>query len=93
MFFNGIIDEVRIYNRALTASEIKEHYEGVQTALTLTKSLSTSTLREGTQSTVTITIKNSGSTPISNLQIKDSLPPAFKLISGTLTKSIPSLTA
>ncbi len=25
-FFNGIIDEVRIYNRALTAQEITEHY-------------------------------------------------------------------
>ncbi len=25
-FFNGLIDEVRIYNRALTASEVKDHY-------------------------------------------------------------------
>ena len=29
-YFNGIIDEVRIYNRALAADEIKEHYEGEQ---------------------------------------------------------------
>jgi hypothetical protein len=27
-FFNGTIDKVRIYNRALTADEIKAHYEG-----------------------------------------------------------------
>ncbi|MFQ6063646.1 MAG: LamG-like jellyroll fold domain-containing protein, partial [Methanosarcinales archaeon] len=92
-YFNGIIDEIRIYNRALSAEEIKAHYEGIQTSLTITKSLSTSTLQEGTQSTVTLTIKNTGSTPISNLKITDSLPSAFKLISGTLTKSIPSLTA
>ena len=29
-YFDGIIDEVRIYNRALTANEIKENYEGKQ---------------------------------------------------------------
>ena len=27
VFFDGLIDEVRIYNRALTPEEIKEHYE------------------------------------------------------------------
>jgi len=27
-YFNGTIDEVRIYNRALSAEEIKEHYQG-----------------------------------------------------------------
>ena len=32
-YFNGIIDEVRIYNRALAADEIKEHYEGEQTVI------------------------------------------------------------
>jgi hypothetical protein len=26
-FFNGLIDEVRVYNRALTAAEIYEHYK------------------------------------------------------------------
>ncbi len=28
--FNGIIDEVRIYNRALSAEEIKAHYNAVE---------------------------------------------------------------
>jgi hypothetical protein len=28
-YFNGIIDEIRIYNRALSASEIKAHYDEV----------------------------------------------------------------
>ncbi len=27
--FNGIIDEVRIYNRVLSATEISEHYQGI----------------------------------------------------------------
>ncbi len=33
-FFNGLIDEVRVYNRALSADEIKGHYEGCQRAFT-----------------------------------------------------------
>ena len=35
-FFNGIIDEVRIYNRALTADEIREHYYRYLPILTIT---------------------------------------------------------
>ena len=35
-YFNGIIDEVRIYNRALTANEIKELYEHHKPTLTIT---------------------------------------------------------
>ncbi|PXF60985.1 MAG: hypothetical protein C4B59_06445 [Candidatus Methanogaster sp.] len=31
-YFNGTIDEVRIYNRALTADEIKEHYGEISTS-------------------------------------------------------------
>ncbi|MFZ2411644.1 MAG: LamG domain-containing protein, partial [Candidatus Methanoperedens sp.] len=31
-FFNGLIDEVRIYNRALSAEEIKANYKAGQTA-------------------------------------------------------------
>ena len=31
-FFHGTIDEVRVYNRALTAEEIKNHYDSVQIA-------------------------------------------------------------
>ena len=28
-FFNGLIDEVRVYNRALSETEVSEHYDGV----------------------------------------------------------------
>ena len=34
-FFNGLIDEVRIYNRALTPEEIREHYEAGRARLQL----------------------------------------------------------
>jgi len=35
-YFNGIIDEVRIYNRALTASEIKELYDADSMSIKVT---------------------------------------------------------
>ncbi|MBU4373509.1 MAG: LamG domain-containing protein, partial [Euryarchaeota archaeon] len=44
-YFSGTIDEVRIYNRALSAEEIKQHYEGKQTSLTLTKSASPTSVK------------------------------------------------
>lgn len=34
-FFNGIIDEVRIYNRSLSAAEIEQHYQTGWLAITL----------------------------------------------------------
>ncbi len=39
-WFNGTIDEVCIYNRALTADKIQSHYEGKQAALTRTETAS-----------------------------------------------------
>ena len=39
-WFNGTIDEVCIYNRALTADKIQSHYEGKQAALARTKTAS-----------------------------------------------------
>ena len=54
LYFSGIIDEIRIYNRALTADEIKSHYEGKQTALSLTKSASPHSIKQGQTATVTL---------------------------------------
>ena len=34
-YFHGLIDEVRIYNRALTAAEIMEHYRAGRARLQL----------------------------------------------------------
>jgi uncharacterized repeat protein (TIGR01451 family) len=81
-FYNGIIDEVRIYNRALNADEIKAHYEGKQTALTLTKTASPYSIKQGQTTTVTLTIKNTGTTDIANIEVMDSIHRNFDLISG-----------
>jgi len=51
-FFNGIIDEVRIYNRALTADEIREHYYRYLPILTITSPAPNTTTHT---STITIT--------------------------------------
>ncbi|MFQ6120071.1 MAG: BatD family protein [Methanosarcinales archaeon] len=75
----------------MSAEEIKAHYEGVQTALTLTKSLSTSTLQEGTQSTVTITIKNTGTTEIKDIEVADTIPADLIFVGGETSKKYDSL--
>ncbi|MBU4492555.1 MAG: DUF11 domain-containing protein [Euryarchaeota archaeon] len=79
---NGLIDEVRIYNRALSADEIKAHYEGKQTALTLTKTASPYSIKQGQTTTITLTVKNTGTTDITNIEVMDSIHRNFDLISG-----------
>jgi hypothetical protein len=43
----GCIDEVRVYNCALTAEEIKEHYEQEPTALSITKTATSNSIKQG----------------------------------------------
>lgn len=81
-FFKGLIDEVRIYSRALSASEIKELYEGKQTSLTLTKTASPYSIKQGQTTTITLTIKNTGTTDIANIEVMDSIHRNFDLIGG-----------
>ncbi|RLG27662.1 hypothetical protein DRO03_11615 [Methanosarcinales archaeon] len=89
--FNGIIDEVRIYNRALTAEEIKSHYEGKQTALSLTKSASPHSIKQGQTSTVTLTVKNTGKTEITDIEVSDTIPADLIFVSGETSKTYASL--
>jgi len=91
MYFNGIIDEVRIYNRALTADEIKEHYEGEQTALSLTKSASPHSIKQGQTTTVTLTVKNTGTTEITDIEVSDTIPSDLIFVSGETSKTYASL--
>jgi len=90
-YFNGIIDEVRIYNRALTADEIKEHYEGTQTALSLTKSASPHSIKQGQTTTITLTVKNTGTTEITDIEVADTIPTDLFLVSGETSKRYDSL--
>ncbi len=81
----GIIDEVRIYNRALSAEEIKKLYEGkptALTALTLTKTASPYSIKQGQTTTITLTVKNTGTTDITNIEVMDSIHRNFDLIGG-----------
>ncbi|MFQ6120505.1 MAG: BatD family protein [Methanosarcinales archaeon] len=91
MFFNGIIDEVRIYNRALSAEEIKAHYEGVQTALTLTKTASPHSIKQGQTTTITLTVKNTGKTEIKDIEVADTIPAYLNYVGGETSKKYASL--
>ncbi len=84
---NGIIDEVYIYNRALTAEEIKIQYEGNKPTLTLTKSALPSTIQEGETTTISIRVENTGTAEANNAQVTDTIPVGFKIISGSKSES------
>ncbi|MFQ6119136.1 MAG: LamG-like jellyroll fold domain-containing protein [Methanosarcinales archaeon] len=89
--FNCIIDEVRIYNRALSAEEIKAHYERGQTALTLTKTASPHSIKPGQTTTITITIKNTGTTEIKDIEVADTIPADLNFVGGETSKKYASL--
>ena len=91
LYFSGIIDEIRIYNRALTADEIKSHYEGKQTALSLTKSASPHSIKQGQTATVTLTVENTGTTEIKDIGVSDTIPSDLILVSGETSKTYISL--
>jgi uncharacterized repeat protein (TIGR01451 family) len=90
-FFPGSIDEVHIYNRALSAEEVKANYEGNQTALSITKTASPTSIKQGQTTTITLTVKNTGSTEIGDIEIADAIPKYLILIDGEKNKTYASL--
>ena len=92
-FFYGSIDEVRIYNRALTADEVKSHYEGKQSSLSVTKTTSPQSIKQGQTSTVTISVENTGTTDISDIEIADTMPSDVSFVSGEISKKYTTLRA
>ena len=80
--FNGIIDEVRIYNRALSAEEVKDYYEQCPTALSLIKTVSPQSIKQGQTTTITLTVKNTGSTEIKDIEIADTIPQDLTFVDG-----------
>jgi uncharacterized repeat protein (TIGR01451 family) len=94
--FDGAIDEIRIYNRALSDSEIKANYEASKAPaapqLTLTKSLSPSTITEGDSTTVTIRVENTGG-DAKSVKITDAIPQGFTLVSGSASQEYATLKA
>ena len=89
--FNGVIDEVRIYNRALTADEIKSRYEGKLTALALTKSAAPHSIKQGQTTTITLTVENTGTTEITDIEVADTIPSDLTFVSGETSKTYTSL--
>jgi uncharacterized repeat protein (TIGR01451 family) len=90
-YFNGLIDEVRIYNRALTAEEIKEHYESGPTSLSLTKTASPQSIKQNQTTTITLTVKNTGAAEIKDIEIADTVPSDLIYIGGEISKKLVSL--
>lgn len=93
-WFNGFIDEVRIYNRALSDNEVKANYEASKAPpppqLALTKSLSPSTITEGDSTTVTIRVENTGG-DAKSVKITDIIPQGFALVSGAASQEYATL--
>lgn len=89
--FYGIIDEVKIYSRALTADEITTLYEGNQIALTLTKTTSPYSIKQEQKTTVKITIENTGTTTISDIEVVDTPSTEFDFVSGETSDKYGSL--
>jgi uncharacterized repeat protein (TIGR01451 family) len=55
--------------------------------LTLTKSVTPSTIQESEATTITIEVENKGSVDAKNVEIMDSIPAEFTLVSGSMTQS------
>ena len=80
----GTIDEVKIYSHVLSDDEIKSQYEG--THLTITKTASPQSIKQGQTTTITLTVKNTGSTEISDIEIADTIPSYLTFIDGETSK-------
>jgi uncharacterized repeat protein (TIGR01451 family) len=89
--YPGLIDEVRIYNRALTTEEIKQHYEGKQTAVSLTKSATPHSIKQSQTTTVTLTVTNTGTTEITDIEVADTIPTDLTFVDGETSKTYTSL--
>jgi len=90
-YFNGIIDEVRIYNRALTSEEIRLHYEQKPNSLTITKSASPYSIKQGQTSTITLTVKNAGTTELKDIEVSDTYPSYLIFVDGEISKTYASM--
>lgn len=60
-------------------------------SLTITKSVSSSTIAESETATITVKVGNRGSADATNVEVIDSVPGAFALVSGSLTQRYDTL--
>lgn len=85
-YFNGIIDELVIYSKALTPEEIKALYLAKRTGhppyLTITKTPTPYSIKPEQTTTVKVTMKNTGNMEINDIEVVDMPPADFDLVSG-----------
>ncbi|MBW6537514.1 MAG: DUF11 domain-containing protein [Mariniphaga sp.] len=89
--FKGLIDEIKISNRALSAEEIKSNYEQGPTALSIIKTVSPQSIKQDQTTTITLTVKNTGSNEINDIEIADTIPRDLTFIDGETSKTYASL--
>ena len=88
IFFNGVIDEICIYNRALTAEEIKSLYQ--KSSLSIIKTASPQSIKQGQTATITLTIRNTGTTEIFDIEVADNFD-SDHFVDGEASKTYTSL--
>jgi uncharacterized repeat protein (TIGR01451 family) len=94
-FLNGLVDEVEIFNRALTASEVQAIYnagsagkcksEVMEADLSVTKTASPDPVTTGSNFTYTITVMNNGPVGANNVIVTDNLPGSTTFVSCAAT--------
>ena len=75
----------------MSAEEVKGHYESGPTAISVTKTASPQSIKQGQTATITLTIKNTGSTEIRDIEIVDTIPSYLTFIDGETSKRYDSL--
>jgi len=88
--FNGLIDEAKIYNYALSSSEIRS--DASATDLAISKSAPAS-VTAGQTITWTITVTNNGPLSATNVSVSDTLPATTSFVSATPSQGTCSGTA
>jgi uncharacterized repeat protein (TIGR01451 family) len=90
--FDGLIDDIRIYNRALTAAEIQTLFNppappppSQPPNITLQKSADKTEVKQGDTITYTIQYQNTGQGEAKNIIIIDPIPQGTTYIQGTAT--------
>jgi len=102
--FKGSIDQVRMYNRILSTTEIQDLFNEVQSSnpnLTLTKTVDKTNAQPGETVTYTITYQNTGTEDATNVVIEDTINSGLDLVSApgavtdgqTLTWTFPNISS
>jgi uncharacterized repeat protein (TIGR01451 family) len=90
--FDGIVDEVALYDRALSADEIQQHYNNgeagpgycINPAIEIAKTPDMQAVVSGSTVTFTIAVTNTGDVTLTNVTVSDALAPNCAGVIGDL---------